>query len=144
MIFLIELRGLTSFCDQWFARYRFWVLLTPFWSLLTLFGHFWALPVIWQVWYIWNINRNMIFLIKMRGLPSFYNQRFARYRFLALLIPFYALLTPCCPFLPYLGIFENLRSSEKYEINMKQSLKHDIFDWNEGFSKFLQPKVNEI
>ena len=51
-----------------------------FWSLLTLFGHFWALPVTWEVWIIWKANRNMTFQIK--GLPSFYDQRFVKYRFL--------------------------------------------------------------
>ena len=79
------------------------------WFLLNLFGHFWALPVIWQVRNIWKININMIFLIKMRGLPSFYDQRLTRYRFLALLTPF-GHIWPC------LVIFRHFRSSERYEL----------------------------
>ena len=39
---------------------------------------FWALPVIWKILNMWNINRNMIFQIGMRGLLSFYGQRFTK------------------------------------------------------------------
>ena len=71
--------------------------------------HFWALSVIWEVWNIWNINRTKIFLIKMRGVSSFYDQRIARDRF-------WVLLTHFGPFWPYLGIFEHFRLSDRYEI----------------------------
>ena len=89
------------------TKFREIYILVPFdlfWSLLTLFGHFWALPVTWEVWNIWKANRNMTFLIEIRGLPSFYDQRFVRYIFLlhwtpygpiwSILVPFYPLLVP--------------------------------------------------
>ena len=101
-----------------------------FWSLLTLFGHIWALSVIWEVWNMWKTNRNMNFVIEMRGLPCFYDERFGRCRFCLywttfgpfwpLLVPFdhfWSLLNPFGIFCPYLGIFEHFRSSERYEIH---------------------------
>ena len=51
----------------------------------------------------------MTFLIEMKGLPSFNDQRFVRYRF-------WPVLTSFGPFLPYLGIFEHFWLSERYEI----------------------------
>ena len=51
----------------------------------------------------------MIFLIKLRGLPSFYDQRLTRYRFWALLTPF-GHIWPC------LVILRHFRSSERYEL----------------------------
>ena len=51
----------------------------------------------------------MIFLSEMTGLPSFYDQRFVRYRI-------WPILTSFGPFLSLMGIFELFQSPERYEI----------------------------
>ena len=58
-------------------------LFGPFYPILTHFGHFRALPVIWEVHNVWNANRNMHFLSEMRGQTTFYDERFRIYRILA-------------------------------------------------------------
>jgi hypothetical protein len=45
-------------------------------GLFDLFMRFWALPVIWEVYNVWNTIRNIAFLNKMRGQTSFYDERF--------------------------------------------------------------------
>ena len=62
---------------SWYIDFDpFW---PPFWPLLTIFGQFWALPVSWEIEIIWNTNRNTMFPLTMRGLPSLKDQRFMRY-----------------------------------------------------------------
>ena len=88
---------------------HFWPLLAllvpfiPICAFLSISGHLRSMK------WIWNCHWNMIFLMEMRGLPNFYNQRFVRYRFWPVLARF-------GPFLQYLVIFEHFRSSERYEI----------------------------
>ena len=71
--------GLPTLYDKRFVIYWFWPLLTPF---LATFDHFWAiLSTSGQLRdkIIWNTNRNTMFPLTMRGLPSLKDQRFMRY-----------------------------------------------------------------
>ena len=77
----------------------------------------------------------MTFLVEMRNLYQVLRPKVREIYILAQLGPFWPQLTSFGPFVPllvlfcpYLGIFEQSQSSEKYEINMKQPLKHGISD----------------
>ena len=120
------------------------------WSLLTLFGHFLALSVIWQVWNIWNIIETWYFWLKW-GVYQFsttkgsWNIDFCSIG--PLLAPFNLFWSHIDQFWSLLCLFahfEHFRSSEKYKIDIKESLKHYITDSNEGSTKFLRPKVREL
>ena len=148
MIILIEMRGLPSLYDQRFVRCRFWLFLTPlcpFWPYLGIFELFRSSES-------YEICEKLImtFVIKMMGLPFFTTKGSWNIDLGSigpLFVPydhFWSILTPFGPFCLYLGIFVHFQSSEKYKIDTKQSLKHDICDWNEGSAMFIRPKVREI
>ena len=78
-----------------------WWIFRPFWP------YFRALPVILQVKYSWTTNRNMRFLIKMRGRWSLYDYWFMKLGFW----PFWRIFDP---FWCVLAFFMHFRSSERY------------------------------
>ena len=158
------MRGLPSFSDrrlEWDIEFGsigpllslfdlFWSVLTPFglsdafWSLLALFAHFWAVPVIWEVWNEYETVIETWYFWWKWGVYQVSTTKGSWDIDFGSMGPFWPLMTSFGPFRPLLVLFEHFRSSENYEINMKQSLEHGISDWNEGFTRFLRPKFREI
>ena len=51
----------------------------PFTPILTHFGHFWALPLIGEVYNVWNTNRKVGLAVILRGITTSYDHSFLRY-----------------------------------------------------------------
>jgi hypothetical protein len=77
-------------------------------AFLTGFCHFWALPVIWEVYYVWNTNRKVDIGVKMRDLTSFCDHLSMKY----IIRDIFALMCLFDRFLPFLGTSGHLRSMQ--------------------------------
>ena len=77
------------------------------WTISKSISSFRAFLCIWEAYNVWNTYRKVGLSVRLRGLPSFYVKRVARYRTWAFLGLFWATLT-------FLGIFRHFPASERH------------------------------
>ena len=86
--------------------------------------------VLW-VYNVWNANRKVGFLIKMRGQPTSYDQRFSRYGF-------WTILPKSCPNMPILGLIDHTPNYVIYYFRIHTCPINEIWSQTESPKNCIQ------